>query len=172
MDEAKIGQTVYIGAEPKGSAHSSLLQSSNDPLILIGGGIGIAPIMSIVKYLDYRTESLLQGRKIDIIHQTAHPSEFIFWRELVDFSTRHDSVNTSFLLSAPPTPSLLDELEPQLSKRLKFGVVNRTLLAAAKCLTPQHRVAIWGPSGFVNSTRACVIHIEQGLESRIYTDFY
>lgn len=59
-----------------------------DSLVLIGGGIGITPLMSILRYVD----EAAPGVRVSLFYSASTPSELLFRDELSELATRNSAI--------------------------------------------------------------------------------
>jgi ferredoxin-NADP reductase len=97
-DAAKIGDTVGV-AGPAGQF--TFDDDARDRLLLIGGGVGLTPLMSTVRDLTARG---WPGR-ILLIASVARPEERLFGAELDLLAGRHPSLQVVTVIAPPDAPS-------------------------------------------------------------------
>lgn len=68
-----------------------------DELVLIAGGTGIAPLMSMIRYIDERGLPV----KITLIYSNKTPSDIVFYKELQDLVFRHSHINCVYTITRP-----------------------------------------------------------------------
>lgn len=156
LDKAKENETIMIDAQPLGEMHLPLLRTPTDPLVLIGGGIGITPILSIVEQLSSLKPTDPQPPRIDIFHQVANSVEFFSWRRLINFASLQSRANLSLLISDMPSKAQLLDLPPEIQPFTSFGVVNHRILQDLN-LSQRHNFVVCGPPGFVDATRNTLV---------------
>src|SRR5262245_47226067 len=93
-DELKVGDEVEIEA-PSGTFIFSGQEAQS--IVLIGAGIGITPMMSVVRYLD---ETRWQGQ-ISMILGFRAPRDFIFREELEELQRRNPNFSMTITMSNP-----------------------------------------------------------------------
>jgi ferredoxin-NADP reductase len=169
LDKAKIGETIFLDETPKGSMFLPVLHAPSDPLLLIGAGIGITPILSIVEYLKSIPNELAHPRKVDIIHQAKSPSEFLLWSRLTDFVKQTPNVGLSYIISEEPSIETMAHLDPLLRPHTKFGSIEESDFTSLN-LTSLHHVILCGPPGFVFSTKQMLLRLAAIPEHRIHVD--
>ncbi|MCI0439467.1 MAG: oxidoreductase, partial [Chloroflexi bacterium] len=91
-ERAGVGDTLYIAG---GSGDFFFEKGMGDSLVLIGGGIGITPLMSIVRYVD---EACPQTR-LTLFYSAQTPSELIFHKELGEIAARNPKVRCVFTVT-------------------------------------------------------------------------
>ena len=167
FDEAQIGQRILVDPQPLGRMHLPLLKAPTDPLILIGAGIGITPILSIVDDLSKRNPSEEQPQSVAVLHQASNPAEFLHWDRLVDFLPRLPNSKLKFFISDPPSTDPAADLPSQIRPFSAFGVVNESVLDSLNP-SPQHNFVVCGPPGFVDATKNTLMARFKVTEDRIF----
>jgi ferredoxin-NADP reductase len=141
-DELRIGDEVEIEA-PNGSFIFSGKEA--DSVVLIGGGVGITPTMSVARYL---TETRWSG-KVYLILGFRAPREFIFGNEIAELRTRNANLSVTVTMSRPgaePWPGAV-------------GRIDATLLASAVPDIATQRVHICGPPSMMDATKAVLVGV-------------
>ena len=82
-DTARVGDSFYING---GSGKFYYQESNGGPLLLIAGGIGITPIISIARYVAAKQMDI----DMNIIYSASTPSEFAF-KSIIDEITSSSS---------------------------------------------------------------------------------
>lgn len=167
FDEAQTGQRILVDAQPLGRMHLPLLRAPTAPLILIGAGIGITPILSIVDDLSNRKASEEQPQSVAVLHQASNPAEFLHWERLMDFLRRRPDSKLKFFISDPPSTGQTTDLPPQIRPHSAFGIVNESVLDSLNP-TPQHNFVVCGPPGFVDATKNTLMARFKVTEDRIF----
>ena len=93
-DELRIGAEVEIEA-PNGTFTFSGKEA--DRVVLIGGGVGITPLMSVIRYL---VATNWPG-KIHLILGFRSPRDFIFREELAELQARNANLGVTVTMSGP-----------------------------------------------------------------------
>ena len=112
-------------------------------MALIGGGVGITPMMSVARYL---TETDWSG-KVHLILGFRAPRDFIFREELAELEARNANLRVTVAMSRPGD-------EPW------FGVAGRidaALLASAVPDIASTRAHICGPPPMMDAVKAALI---------------
>jgi ferredoxin-NADP reductase len=68
-----------------------------DSIVLLGGGIGLTPLMSIVRYVDEDAPST----KLDLVYSVRAPDEFLFRDELEAIAERNPRIRNLFSVTRP-----------------------------------------------------------------------
>ena len=93
-DRARPGDVVQIQGGSGGFHHEPTWQG---PLVLIAGGIGITPLISILRYVD---QSQL-GNPVQLIYSASSPSELLFLDEILSITASNPRIRCSFTVSRP-----------------------------------------------------------------------
>ena len=101
-DELSPGDEVTIEA-PNGNFHFN--GEDADSILLIGGGVGITPMMSAVRYL---TDTGWDGT-IHLLLGFRTPADFIFRDELAGLAARHANLRVTTTMSEPD--SIMDRVQ-------------------------------------------------------------
>lgn len=169
LDEAKEGSQLLIGGNPLGNLHLPLLRAPTAPLVLIGGGIGISPILSIVEQLKSRVHGTIRPENIDIVHQARDTTEFLFWPRLVEFAETTPRVSLSYFSSDVPIPEQSDQIPSSLRRYASVGMLGDSFLATLQ-LSQAHNFVVCGPKGFVAHTKQLLMTRFGVLERQIFID--
>jgi len=151
-EEIHVGDTINIGM-PSGEF---VLKQSESPVVLIAGGVGITPLISMLKALS-ETQ-----RKVVLIQCAINSSTQAFSEEIKQYI--NDSIKVVNVFSEP----LLDDIE---KNRVDFkGILTEEIL---KEVWPQETPDVYfcGPKGFM----VCVLRLldEMGTkEENIYFEFF
>lgn len=141
-DELKIGDEVEIEA-PSGAFTFSGKEA--DRVVLIGGGVGVTPLMSVVRYL---VATKWPG-KMHLILGFRSPRDFIFREELAEMQARNSNLAVTVTMS-----DLRDE-----SWSGRYGRIDRTLLASSLPDLAAHRVHVCGPSPMMETVKNALVSL-------------
>jgi ferredoxin-NADP reductase len=141
-NELKVGDEVEIEA-PNGTFIFTGKES--DSVVLIGGGVGITPMMSAVRYLN----EIKWPGKIFLILGFRAPRDFIFRQELVNLQTSNPNLSVTVTMSNP-----VDE-----TWNGPIGRVDAALLASAVPGIGSRRAHICGPPAMMDDVRAALIKL-------------
>jgi ferredoxin-NADP reductase/Fe-S-cluster-containing hydrogenase component 2 len=139
-EELRVGDQVEIEA-PNGTFFFT--GEGAKSAILISGGVGITPMISVARYL---TETGWSG-KVHLILGFRAPRDFIFREELVELESRNSHLSVTVAMSKPGN-------EPW------FGAVGRidaALLASAVPDIVSGRAHICGPPSMMEAVQAALI---------------
>lgn len=98
-ENINVGDEVEI-TEPLGEF---ILKDSNKPLVLISGGIGITPMMSMLY------KAIEEGRNIKFIQAVINSNVHTFKKELKEIAKKHNNVDVEFFYSSPLDTDKLGE---------------------------------------------------------------
>src|SRR4029079_18214080 len=127
-DELKIGDEVEIKA-PNGTFIFSGKEA--DRVVLIGGGVGITPLMSVVRYL----AATNWPGKMHLILGFRSPRDLIFREELAELQARNANLGVTITMSGPQD-------EPWSGR---VGRIDAALLTSTVPGLAAHRVHVCGP---------------------------
>jgi ferredoxin-NADP reductase len=138
-DELRVGDQVEIEA-PNGTFFFRGEEAKS--LVLIGGGVGVTPMMSVARYL---TETGWSG-KVRLILGFRAPRDFIFREELTALQARNANLRVTVTMSRPGD-------EPW------FGVtghIDASLLASAVPDLASARAHLCGPPPMMDAVRVAL----------------
>jgi ferredoxin-NADP reductase/Fe-S-cluster-containing hydrogenase component 2 len=141
-DELRVGEEVWIEA-PNGTF--VFTGEETDKVVLIGGGVGITPMISVARYL---TERSWPG-KISLVLGFRAPREFIFRDELSRLQARNPNLDVRVTMSKPGAEHWSGGV----------GRVNAPLLASAVPDLAYSRVHICGPPEMMDATKAALTEL-------------
>jgi ferredoxin-NADP reductase/Fe-S-cluster-containing hydrogenase component 2 len=141
-DELRVGDEVEIEA-PNGTFCFTGKQAGS--VVLIGGGVGITPMMSVARYL---TETRWSGRAYMILGFRA-PRDFIFREELANLQSRNASLSVAVTMSRPG-----DEASSGA-----VGRIDAALLASTVPGITDSRAHICGPPPMMNAVKAALVKL-------------
>ena len=90
-ESAAMGDVIYVEG---GSGDFYYQREMGDSLVLIGGGIGITPLMSIVRYSNEAT-----GVRVSLLYSASMPSELLFHDELLELASRDGSFSYHYTVT-------------------------------------------------------------------------
>jgi ferredoxin-NADP reductase/Fe-S-cluster-containing hydrogenase component 2 len=141
-DELKIGDEVRVEA-PNGNFIFNGEQT--DKVVLIGGGVGITPMMSVARYL---TDSGWPG-KISLILGFRTSRDIIFRQELQELSARNANLSVIVTLSNPGD-------EPWSGA---VGRIDANLLATNVPDIASRRAHICGPPAMMDAVKTALLEL-------------
>ncbi len=93
-EEVHVGDTLFIDG---GQGEFYYSREMGDSLVLIAGGIGVTPLMSMLRYVHDSTPEA----RAQMIYSARVPSEIIFRRELEEISDASDRISCVFTVTRP-----------------------------------------------------------------------
>jgi len=141
-DELKVGEEVEIEA-PNGTF--TFTGKEAESVVLIGGGVGITPMMSVARFL---TDSNWSG-KVYLILGFRTQRDFIFREELAGLKARNPNLTVTVTMSSPGTEQWSGAIGRIDSKLLVSTVPNITMRRAHIC----------GPPSMMDATKAALIEL-------------
>lgn len=139
-DEVKIGDEIEIEA-PNGTFFFTGAEAES--IVLIGGGVGITPMMSAARYL---TDINWNG-KIYLILGFRAPRDFIFREEIAQLQARNANLDVTVAMSNPGD-------EPWSGV---VGIIDAGLLTAAIPDIAKRRVHLCGPPLMMDAVKSMLI---------------
>ena len=139
-DHVMAGSRLQVRA-PAGHFH---IDCSDAPVVLIGGGIGITPMLSMLNWsLQAQT-----GREVWLFYGVRNQSELLMQSHLYDLAAKHSNFHLHLCLSNPASGDL-DQLQSELGT-CHPGRVDVALLRRLLPLKPYH-FYICGPTPMLQS---------------------
>ena len=114
-------------------------------VVLIGGGVGVTPMMSVVRYLTKRS----WRHDIYFVFAGRGKADIIFWEELEYLQRRYPNLRMIIFLG---------EVDPPDERYVK-GRITREVLEARIPDLPTRRVHICGPPPMMNAVKAILTEI-------------
>lgn len=96
--QAKVGDTLYVEG---GQGDFYYTRDMGGPLVLMAGGIGITPIMSIARYVN----EAAPGVRTTLLYSASIPSELLFRDELEGMARRSPGFSCHFTVTRTPNES-------------------------------------------------------------------
>jgi ferredoxin-NADP reductase len=153
-DELEPGDEVEIEA-PSGTFHFT--GKDAESILLIGGGVGITPMMSVARYL---TETDWPGL-VHLILGFRTPGDFIFRDEIAMLEARNSNLRVTVTMSRP-------EDEPWAGRT---GQIDAVLLSEAVAGIASPRAHICGPPPMMEAVKAALLGL--GLpEGQVRTEAF
>lgn len=151
----KIGDQVEANG-PFGEF--SVVYYPNKPLLLIGAGSGLTPIMAMLRWLHERKEQT----DVIFIQQSSTPNDVLFSDEVAKINQDMPNLTVYECVSRVPEGSSWKALR---------GRLNRKLLSALVPDLNKRTVLSCGPEGFTESIRV-IYKAEGGLLSSFHTETF
>ena len=142
VDLLKVGDLVEAGG-PVG--RFTFDGTEADSIVLIGGGVGITPMMSITRYL---TERSWPG-EIFFIYTCRTPADFIFADELAALERLHPTLHVAVTISRPEGTNWTGQrgrMSKQWLTQIVPGLASR-------------RIHLCGPPSMMDSTKAMLTEL-------------
>jgi ferredoxin-NADP reductase/Fe-S-cluster-containing hydrogenase component 2 len=153
-DELEPGDEVDIEA-PNGTFYFTGKEAES--VLLIGGGVGITPMMSAARYL---TETRWPGA-VHLLLGFRTPTDFIFQDEIAAIKARNPNLRVTVTMSRPDD-------EPWVGRK---GQIDAALLSEAVPDIASHRAHICGPPPMMDDVKSALIGL--GLpETQIRTEAF
>ena len=133
------GEEVEIEA-PNGTFYFTGKEAAN--VLLIGGGVGITPMMSVARYL---TETSWPGM-VHLILGFRTPGDFIFRDEIAELEARNPNLRVTVTMSRSERESWSG----------RIGQIDAALLAQVPDIA-SHRVHICGPPPMMDAVKAALL---------------
>jgi ferredoxin-NADP reductase len=133
-EAARVGDTLYLDG---GHGEFYYSRAMGDSLVLLAGGIGITPMMSIVRYATQCHPDV----RLTLLYSAGVPAELAFRQELERLAARAQHLRVHFTVTRP---------EPSWNERL--GHIDTAMLAEARA----HAEALYfvcGPSQMIDAMR-------------------
>jgi ferredoxin-NADP reductase len=141
-DELRVGDEVELEA-PSGTF--TFNGEGATGVVLIGGGVGITPMMSVVRYL---TDITWPG-KIDLILGFRAPRDFMFREELAELQARNANLSVTVTISRPAGESWEGAV----------GHIDAALLASSVPDIATRRAHICGPPSMMDAVKAGLLRL-------------
>lgn len=143
-----LHDTIQEGDELKVIAPSGAFvfrgQEANS-IVLIGGGVGITPLMSIVRYL---LDISWKG-EIHLLYGVKTISDFIFREELEYLQKRHPNLTVVAIVEQPQSSTWMGNR----------GRISRDFIAQNVPDIVHRRVHLCGPLGMMEATKKCLLEL-------------
>lgn len=143
-----LHDTIHEGDELQVMAPSGAFvfrgQEANN-IVLIGGGVGITPLMSIVRYL---LDISWKG-EIHLLYGVKTISDFIFREELEYLQKRHPNLTVVAIVEQPQS-------SPWMGNR---GRISRDFIAQNVPDIVHRRVHLCGPLAMMEATKKCLLEL-------------
>lgn len=155
---APAGKFAFTGTDPKGTDPKGVESKLRVPtdVLLIAGGVGITPLMSIARYL---TDRAWKGQ-IHFVVVARSERDIIFYDELLSLQQRHRNFKLCIALT---------QASPDSKWRGHRGFLNEALLRGLVELQGPLPVYLCGPKGMMQATRELLLECGAS-ESLIHTE--
>jgi ferredoxin-NADP reductase/DMSO/TMAO reductase YedYZ heme-binding membrane subunit len=138
-DTVRVGDSISISAP----AGNFTFDGQCDGIVLIGGGVGITPLMSVVRYL---CDTAWKGQ-IDLVYGVRTENDWIFAGELQYLSSRFPNLHMHITLTRAEMPP----------KMFRTGRITVDLLKELGLDIHRRPIHLCGPTEMMNATRAALL---------------
>ena len=153
-DHARTGDLLEVAA-PSGNFFFTGKEAEG--IVLIAGGVGITPMMSILRYLTDRS----YHQEIHLIYAARTPLDIIFRQECAYLASRHPNVTT---LQVVASADGSDWTGP-------IGFIDAKLIAGCVPDISRRRVHLCGPPPMMEAVKAALLKLEVPSEQIRTEDF-
>ena len=143
-ERVQVGDRVTIDG---GYGDFYYREGMSQALGLIAGGIGITPLMSMIRLIDEASLDV----DLTLFYSAATPSEFVFYEELQAIAARHANVRCHFTVTQPGNASWDG----------RVGRIDRELLGA-QAMMPNALYYLCGPRGFAEDMEGLLTQLGVG----------
>lgn len=153
-DRVSVGDLLKVGA-PYGAF--TFTGMDEDSIVLIGGGVGITPLMSVLRYL---TDRAWPG-EIYFVYSARSTAEFVFRDELAYLQRRHPNLH---VLATMTRSEGTDWMGPE-------GQITKELLQAAVPDLAKRRIHVCGPPPMMAAMKQALAALGVSAD-RIHTEAF
>ncbi|MBY0406507.1 MAG: 2Fe-2S iron-sulfur cluster binding domain-containing protein, partial [Rickettsiales bacterium] len=153
-DHTKTGDLLEITA-PSGKFFFTGKEA--DGIVLIAGGVGITPMMSILRYLCDRSYS----KQIHLLYAARTPSDIIFREECLYLARRHANVHVDVIVSAMDGTAWEGAV----------GLMTPDFIVKAVPDITQHRIHLCGPPPMMDAVKIALLQLKVSLDQVKTEDF-
>ncbi|MFA7555186.1 MAG: NO-inducible flavohemoprotein [Spongiibacteraceae bacterium] len=136
-------------------AGSFTLNNEARPVVLLTGGVGITPAMSMIN------PALASGREVHFIHAAINGKHHAFKQYIDELAGQHDTLKVSYCYAKPEAGE-----QPHFE-----GMINRDLLNTLIPVDRNIDVYLLGPKGFMKATYAALTELQVPVENIKYEFF-
>jgi ferredoxin-NADP reductase len=144
-ERVRVGDVVTIDG---GYGNFYYRDGMSQALVLIAGGIGITPLMSMVRHIDEAQLSV----DMSLFYSAATPLEFVFHEELQEVAARHANIRCHFTVTQPG----------EASWDGRVGRIDRQMLGE-QAMVPNALYYLCGPRGFAEDMETLLTQLGVGL---------
>ena len=155
-DVLEIGSEIEL-SHPMGDFYLDV--ETTNTIVLISGGVGITPMMSMLEYV----VSNQKDRKVHFLHSSLDKSVRPFSKRLNELQHRHPNLMVSIFHSFPKEPE-----KPNIDYDFE-GFISEDALS--KTIQGDNDYFICGPTGFMNAMYDNLISLKVS-ESNIFYEFF
>ncbi len=136
----------------------SIVYYPNQPLLLIGAGSGLTPIMAMLRWLHQRKENT----DVIFIQQSSTPDDVLFHNEINTIQRDMPNLTVYECASKVPSGKSWNSLRGRLNRKLLSALIPDLSLRTVLCC---------GPEGFTNTIQA-IYKSEGGASSNFHTETF
>ena len=151
---ARVGDRVRLSS---GQGSFCYRAGMGSPVVLIGAGAGVAPLLGILRYIDRAEPS----QPVALVYSVPTPEEFLFADELRAMAERHPRVRLFFTVTRPEGTAWSG----------RTGRIDRTLLEAAGA-DPKAVHFICGPNAMVDASAELLASMGIPSEQVVYEKWW
>jgi ferredoxin-NADP reductase len=144
-ERVRVGDVVTIDG---GYGDFYYRDGMSQALVLIAGGIGITPLMSMVRHIDEAQLSV----DMSLFYSAATPLEFVFHEELQEVAARHANIRCHFTVTQPG----------EASWDGRVGRIDRQMLGE-QAMVPNALYYLCGHRGFAEDMETLLTQLGVGL---------
>jgi len=144
-ERVRVGDVVTIDG---GYGDFYYREGMSQALVLIAGGIGITPLMSMMRYIDEAPFDV----DLTLFYSAATPLEFVFHEELQGIAARHANIRCHFTVTQPGRAPWDG----------RVGRIDRQMLGA-QAMVPHALYYLCGPRGFAEDMEALLTQLGVGM---------
>jgi ferredoxin-NADP reductase len=144
-ERVRVGDVVTIDG---GYGDFYYRDGMSQALVLIAGGIGITPLMSMVRHIDEAQLSV----DMSLFYSAATPLEFVFHEQLQEVAARHANIRCHFTVTQPG----------EASWDGRVGRIDRQMLGE-QAMVPNALYYLCGPRGFAEDMETLLTQLGVGL---------
>ena len=147
---AKVGDEVLI--RPGGSFFCHLARVQNETVLLISGGIGVTPFLSMLRTFKEACDDGVPGEtNIFMMHTAKEKSDLVVYDELVELCASQHQIRCHFSLTKPHPK---ESLTPSQGITVGSGRIDREFLQRSLNTTKGTMCFICGPPAMVTEVAA------------------
>jgi len=141
-DQIREGDLLQVST-PQG--YFTFTGAEADGVVLIGGGVGITPLMSVIRYLTDRAWS----QDIYLLYCCRSTGDFVFREELEYLQRRHPTLHVVATMTRAEGTTWMGPT----------GRLTRELLAQTVPDLPRRRIHLCGPAAMMDAVRAILLDL-------------
>lgn len=150
-DNIRVGDIIEA-KEPQGSFY--IKAHEQHPIVLIAGGVGITPMISIARYIteENRKQKSRPNRQVTIFHSVRTESELAFANDFYQLEAEqpHSVRYLAYISESKPASKPATDARPQGNKQVFQGRITTEVLRNSLSLD-DYDFYLCGPSGFMQA---------------------